>query len=348
MKVVIDDKIPYIRAAAELLFDKVVYLDGSSFKNNADVADADALIIRTRTRCDESLLSGSNVRFVTTATIGFDHIDTAFMRRAGIEWTNCPGCNATSVAQYVRNAVLCLRERSKREIKKVGIVGYGHVGRAVRRELEAIGCEVLLNDPPLQRQMGTRESPFVSLQAVAEQCDVITFHTPLTKDGLFPTFHLANRDFFEQLKQKPIIINSARGGVVDEKALLQAYGDEKVSAMVIDTWEKEPNINLQLLQKAAIATPHIAGYSADGKSNATRMALKAVCKFFGIVIPDEQQFLKLTAAPPLPSHLFPSGDMVTDALLLYNPMEDSRRLKNCPEDFERLRGNYPLRREHWE
>lgn len=337
MKVVIDDQIPYIRTAAEWLFDEVTYLPGNAFLDNQKVKDADALIIRTRTRCNEALLGNSNVRFVATATIGYDHIDTAFMQRAQIAWTNCPGCNATSVAQYVRNSILCLGCRGK-----VGIVGYGHVGKAVKKALETIGCEVLINDPPLAA-FGLCDSS-VPLSSLAEQCDIISFHTPLTKEGEYPTFHLADESFLRSLKRKPVIINTARGGVVDEHALLRAYDAGLVSDMIIDTWEGEPHINAELLQKAFIATPHIAGYSADGKSNAARMALRAVCHHFGITISDEERFLALTA-PPLPEHIQLTGDPVKDALALYSPLADSARLKAAPADFEALRNNYPLRRE---
>ena len=339
MKVVIDDHIPYIREAAEWLFDEVTYLPGIAFKDSREVMDADTLIIRTRTRCNEALLGNSNVRFVATATIGHDHIDAAFMQRAQIAWANCPGCNASSVAQYVRNAILCLGCRGK-----VGIVGYGHVGKAVRQALEAIGCEVMLNDPPLE--LSTPHSSLLTpLSSLAEQCDIITFHTPLTKAGNFPTFHLADESFFCSVKRKPVIINTARGGVVDEHAMLHAYDKGLISDMIIDTWEGEPHINAELLQRAFIATPHIAGYSADGKSNAARMALRAVCRHFGIDISDEQRFLALTAPPPLPQHIQSTGDPIKDALALYSPLDDSARLKAAPADFEALRNNYPLRRE---
>lgn len=345
MKVVIDDHIPYIKEAAEWLFDEVAYLPGNAFHNSREVKDADALIIRTRTRCDETLLSDSRVSYVVTATIGYDHIDTAFMQRAGIEWANCPGCNATSVAQYVRNSLLqlsLLREDKRATPPVVGIVGYGHVGKAVRQAVEAFGCKVMLNDPPLYLELSNSRTPelpnFQTLESLAEQCDVITFHTPLTTEGEFPTFHLADESFFRSLKRKPVIINTARGGVVDERALLRAYDKGLVSAMIIDTWEGEPRINRELLQKAVIATPHIAGYSADGKSNASRMALRAVCRHFGIAITDQERFLALTAPPKVQCSMF-------NALTLYNPMDDSAHLKAAPNDFEALRNNYPLRRE---
>ena len=343
MKVLIDDKIPYIREAAEWLFGEVAYLPGNAFQDSPEAKEADALIIRTRTRCNEALLGNSNVQFVATATIGYDHIDTAFMQRARIAWTNCPGCNASSVAQYVRNALLELGVTGK-----VGIVGYGHVGKAVRQALEPLGYEVLINDPPLARTLMVNcQLSIVNLDALAEQCDIITFHTPLTTDGEFPTFHLANEEFFSKLRKTPVIINTARGGVVDEQAMLHAYDKRLVREMIIDTWEGEPHINPELLQKAAIATPHIAGYSADGKSNATRMALRAVCHHFAIDICDEDKFMMLTAPPTLElSNSRTLGLSQSEAALsLYNPLHDSTLLKATPADFEALRNNYPLRRE---
>lgn len=363
MKVVIDDKIPFIREAAQWLFGDISLLPGGMFAGRPEVADADALIVRTRTACNAHLLADTKVTFIATATIGFDHLDTVWLNRAGIAWANCPGCNAASVAQYVRNAILQYLKATRPYLycttnivspslpipheyaPCVGIVGYGHVGRAVRRALEEIGCRVLLNDPPLEAA-GATDEKFVSLQTIAERCDIITFHTPLTRTAPYPTWHLADSTFFQSLRRKPLIINAARGGVVDEASLLHAYEQELVSAMAIDTWEGEPDINLRLLEQAAIATPHIAGYSADGKSNATRMALRAVCRHFRIAIPDEELFLRLTAPPPLPPALqAASGDFMADALSLYDPLADTARLKAHPDQFEALRGNYPLRRE---
>ena len=346
MKVVIDDKVPYIAEAAARLFDQVMFLPGAGFGDSGELRDADALIVRTRTRCDRALLAGTSVKFVATATIGFDHINSADLRELGIGWTNCPGCNASSVGQYIRNSLVLLsRSRGCRmDDLVVGVVGYGHVGREVCKALSQAGCRIVINDPPL-RESGFAGVDFAELSDLADQCDVITFHTPLTRDGLHPTFHLADAPFFEQLKRKPVIINAARGGVVDERAMLQAYDAGLVSAMIVDTWENEPNISRRLLEQAVIATPHIAGYSADGKSNATRMSLRAVCQFFNINMGDETEFLALTAPPSLPSSLTPTGDEAEDRLRLYNPLDDSRRLKSAPDQFEWLRGNYPLRRE---
>ena len=318
MRIVVDDKIPYIRGKVERLADEVTYLPGSEI-GPEEVRDADVLIVRTRTRCDRRLLAGSNVRFVVTATIGFDHLDIGFLREAGIQWTNCPGCNAGSVAQYVRNSLLVLEQRGLVSLREasVGIVGYGHVGRAVERALRPLVGRLLLNDP------------FLGLTDDVRGCDVITLHTPLTHDGLYPTFHLIDDGFLHEVRKRPILINAARGGVVDEGALERALDEGRIRQAVIDTWEGEPHINRSLLGKVCIATPHIAGYSADGKANATRMSLAAVARFCGKEAPS----VLLPPSPPAPD------------LTKYNPLDDSQKLKADPEGFERQRGDYPVRRE---
>ena len=336
MKVIVDNKIPYIKGNIEKIADEVVYLPGNAFTKE-EVKDADALIVRTRTLCNAELLEGSSVKFIATATIGFDHIDVEYCREAGIVWTNCPGCNAGSVEQYVHASLLLLKHHKGLDLKKavLGIVGVGHVGKRVQRMAEALGMRVLLNDPPRE---DSGEPGFVSLQTIAEECDVITFHTPLNREGKYRTFHLADAAFFSGLKRTPSIINSSRGEVVDASALLDALEEGKVKDAVIDTWEGEPDISLELLRKVFIGTPHIAGYSADGKANATRMSLEALCRYFG-------KTAEFSIAPPaLPLKTY-SDDAEKAYLEVYNPMEDSVRLKESPEKFEWFRGNYPLRRE---
>lgn len=336
MKVIVDNKIPYIREALENIADEVVYLPGSAFTPEA-VREADALIVRTRTLCNRALLEGSRVKFIATATIGFDHIDTAYCREVGITWTNCPGCNAASVEQYIHSVLLLLKREKGVALASatLGVVGVGHVGSRVARMAEALGMRVLLNDPP---RADKGEAGFVDLPTIARECDIITFHTPLNREGDYRTFHLADEAFFASLQRTPYLINSSRGEVVDTAALLCALESGRVKDAVIDTWENEPDINRELLRKAYIATPHIAGYSADGKANATRMSLQALCRFFHI----DAEFEILP--PPLPPTDFPE-DEEGIALCLYNPLRDSERLKASPEKFEWFRGNYPLRRE---
>lgn len=329
MKIVVDDKIPYIQEKLRLLADEVVPLGGSQI-GAADVKDADALIVRTRTRCDETLLGDSKVQFVATATIGFDHIDADYLQRAGIAWTNCPGCNAGSVAQYLECSLLLLQQQKGLDLSRatIGIVGCGHVGSKVKRVAERLGMRILICDPPLGR------ADFVSMNVIEREADVITFHVPLTHEGTYATWHLADAGFFRRLQRKPYLINTSRGEVVDNEALLEALKQGVVRDAVLDVWENEPRLNRELLQRVFIGTPHIAGYSADGKVNADNMVIDALCRHFRLPHPG------MIVPPPLPA-----GHPRATALDLYNPITDSHQLKTEPEKFEFLRNHYPLRRE---
>lgn len=333
MKIIIDDKIPYIREKLRQLADEVIPLSGAAI-SAADVRDADALIVRTRTHCDESLLKDSKVRFVATATIGFDHIDTDYMERAGIAWTSCPGCNAASVAQYVESSLLLLQQEKGLTLRDatIGIVGCGHVGSKVKAVAERLGMRVLICDPPLGH------ADYVPLTTIAQEADVITFHVPLTREGVHATWHMADELFFHRLSKVPYIINTSRGEVVDNTALLTALQQGRVRDAVIDVWEGEPRLNEELLQRVFIGTPHIAGYSADGKANADNMVIDALCRHFGLPYPGK------VLPPKLPADFPYTGN----PLELYNPMKDSDALKNNPTKFEDLRNNYPLRREHFD
>ena len=367
MKIVVDSKIPYIRGFAEKL-GETFYVDGTDISANT-VQDADALIIRTRTHCDRQLLENSKVKFIATATIGYDHLDTDWLAKAGIKWTNCPGCNASSVGQYVRNVLLLLAghgcwqngvaltapqvpppplDRSVFGKLTLGIVGVGHVGQCVWKMAQELGFgRIMLCDPPLA-ESGKCNYSFHTLREVAENSDVVTFHTPLThrEDSVpYPTFHLADEKFFHYLRPHAVLINTCRGEVVKTEALKQALSDGTLHAAIIDTWENEPDIDHQLLHEAYIATPHIAGYSADGKASGTRMALQAVARFFG----REESAFQQVCAPTLPRDFiyFPEGNgwRMSSELKLYDPTRDSLALKQSPDQFEYLRGHYPLRRE---
>ena len=338
MKIVVDDKIPYIRETICQLADEVVFLSGAAI-TAADVKDADVLVVRTRTRCNRQLLEGSKVKLVVTATIGYDHLDTQWLDVAGIHWTNCPGCNSGSVAQYVECSLLLLEQQKGLVLRQstIGIVGCGHVGSKVKAVAERLGMRVLVCDPPLQKansQEPTANS-YVSLDEIERRCDVITFHVPLTREGQYATWHLADDDFFHRLSRVPYIINTSRGEVVDNKALLSAMEERRVRDAIIDVWENEPHPDSLLLEKVFIGTPHIAGYSADGKVNADNMVIDAICQHFSLPHPG------LIAPPKLPADFTYSGS----PLDLYNPMEDSKKLKAASSRFEQLRNNYPLRRE---
>lgn len=338
MKVIVDNKIPYIKEAIEKIADEVIYAPGKDF-TPALVKDADALIVRTRTHCNQTFLEGSKVKFIATATIGFDHIDTEYCHRAGIRWTNAPGCNSASVAQYIQSSLLLLRQSKgiKFEDCTIGIVGVGNVGTKVAAVAHDLGMRVLLGDLPRAEKEGN--AGFTSLETMTQECDILTFHVPLYKEGKYKTYHLADEAFFRSLKRKPIIMNTSRGEVIETEALSQALKNGTITDAVIDVWEHEPEIDLDLLSRVFIGTPHIAGYSADGKANATRMSLDALCQHFGIKADYE-----ITA--PMPENNRIEADSYETAILeIYNPEKDSHALKIHPELFEQLRGDYPLRRE---
>lgn len=338
MKVVVDEKIPYIKGEIEKIANKVIYLPGDKF-SLSDIQNADALIIRTRTKCNRSLLEGSKVKFIATATIGFDHIDQEYCKEAGITWRNAPGCNASSVAQYMQSIFILLHVSKEINFKNttLGIIGVGHVGSKIADIAQSLGMKVLKNDPPRVKKENLTD--FVSLSQIMQEANIITFHVPSQKNGEYTTYHLANYDFFHSLKQHPIIINTSRGDIIETTALLEAYKSNIISDIILDVWENEPNINLELLKKCMIGTPHIAGYSADGKAKATLMSLEALCSHFNI---KHTFFIK----PPLPKTTTIIAPTINDALItIYDPREESNQLKAHPEEFEYLRNNYPLRRE---
>jgi Phosphoglycerate dehydrogenase and related dehydrogenases len=338
MKVIIDDKIPFVSQSLTESIDEVLFIPGNKFTPDI-IKNADALIIRTRTICNKELLEGSKVQFIATATIGYDHIDTEYCRQNGIFWANAPGSNSSSVAQYIESTLILLEKdyNFSLEGKTIGIIGVGNVGSKIETIAKKYGLKVLLNDPP--RAAAEGNSDFVAIEQILEKSDIITFHVPLVKEGIHKTLHLGNARFFNSLKAKPVIINTSRGEVIDTEALILALESGKVANAIIDVWENEPDINKVLLGKAVIATPHIAGYSADGKANATRMSLHSLCNYFNL--PGD-----FTVFPPLPENNVIIANSVEEALLkIYDPRIDSVKLKEQPELFEWFRGNYPLRRE---
>jgi erythronate-4-phosphate dehydrogenase len=347
MKIVIDDKIPYIEGALEP-FAEVVYLPGEQTTTEV-VRDADALITRTRTRCARDLLEGSRVRLIATATIGFDHIDIDYCRQAGITWINAPGCNAESVNQYIASALFSYGKRrdSTLEGRTIGIVGVGQVGSRVAKTCEILGMEVLLNDPPRARAEGS--SQFVSLQEIGQDADIISFHVPLNLEGQDKTWHLVDADFCADAEKKPLLINTCRGEVFDTRALHRAIGANRLSGLILDCWENEPGIDLELLARVDFGTPHIAGYSKDGKANGTRASVRAVSRFFGLGIDDwSPSGVEPPANPVLEldgAGLSEESILATAVLATYAIGRDDEALRRNPQWFEQLRGDYPVRRE---
>ena len=316
MRVIVDKDIPFLQGVMEP-FAQVAYLSPEAI-TAASVRDAQALIVRTRTRINKELLAGSDVRFVATATIGYDHIDVAYCREAGITWVSCPGCNAQAVCDYVEEAICSMKAGEK--ALTVGVVGFGHVGKLVAAMAEKNGLRVLVSDPPLGIGL--------SLKEMVPQCDVVTFHTPLTMTGEYPTYHMCNAEVLGLCKENMLLINAARGGVVEEQALLDKLrgGNGNVKA-VIDCWENEPQINHALLQEVDLATFHIAGYSIEGKMRASEMCLRAFCEFFSLPILSINK-----KAVPL------QGDSENGWILRL-----TEQLKANPASLEQLRKQYKLR-----
>ncbi len=343
MKIAADNKIPFLRGILEP-FAEVVYKPGAAFTAE-DVRNADALIIRTRTKCNAALLEHSSVRVIATATIGYDHIDTAYCESRGILWSNAPGCNADSVAQYLAEVLASLN--GDLSGKTLGIIGAGHVGKKAAALAEALGMNVLLNDPP--RAEAENSSAFVPLEIICRDADIITLHVPLEYAGKYPTFHLANADFFRSCKRKPLFINASRGETADTAAVLEALAAGSIRSAALDVWENEPAINRALLQKAAIATPHIAGYSADGKANGTANAVRVTAR--ALNIPELMDFDVSQINIPAPARpeiiLESSGAEALKTAILHtcDHRQICETLRSEPEKFEELRGNYPVRRE---
>jgi erythronate-4-phosphate dehydrogenase len=347
MKIIIDDKIPYIKGALEP-FAEVIYLPGSKTTHEV-VKDADAIITRTRTNCNKKLLVGSSVTFIATATIGFDHIDTAYCDKANIKWTNAPGCNSSSVEQYIASAltVLAAKKGITLSEKTIGIVGVGNVGSKVARIAEIFGMKVLLNDPPRERI--ELFSDFVELDEILNEADIITLHVPLNLEGIDKTYHMANGSFFLKMKKKPFFINSCRGEVVLTNALKDALKSGQISGAVIDCWENEPDIDTKLLKVIDLGTPHIAGYSKDGKANGTSMSVQAVSRFFGLGI-DNWQCENVELPEVTEINLDGTGkseqQILSEAIIAtYDIRKDDLRLRNSVDTFEKQRGDYPIRRE---
>ena len=322
-QVVIDKGIPFLEGVFPPEIE-VLHLSPEDITPEA-VRYADALFVRTRTRINKELLHGSNIRFVATATIGFDHIDQDYCREAGIHWVSCPGCNAQAVCDYVEEAIASSPHRLIASSPiTVGIVGYGHVGKLVAQMAERKGYKVLLSDPPLGIGL--------PLEQLAPLCDIITFHTPLTREGEYPTYHLCDANILRLCQPGTLIINAARGGVIDEQALLSClnplpFRDGMGVGTAIDCWENEPNLNQDLLKHVDLASFHIAGYSIQGKMNASEMCLRAFCEFFSLPILSINK-----KVVPL------QGDSEPGWL-----MRITEQLKAAPEHFEQLRKQYKLR-----
>jgi erythronate-4-phosphate dehydrogenase len=347
MKIVADPNIPFVREAFAAM-GEIELIPGRKM-NAAAVRDAELLLVRSVTPVNATLLEGSKMRFVATATIGTDHVDTDYLASRKIGFASAAGSNANSVAEYIVAAMLELAHRQKFRLrdKTLGVIGVGNVGSRVVHYAEALGMRVLQNDPPRQR---AENSPcFVSLDRVLAEADILTLHVPLTREGEDRTVHLVDEDRLSSLARKPFLLNSSRGAVVDNAALLQAIEAGKLGGVVLDVWENEPNISLALLAAVDIATPHIAGYSFDGKVNGTTMIYRAACAFLGIKPTWESA--ALMPAPAVPRiEINANGQDDEDVLRrliqrIYDITADDASLRGRPREFDKLRAEYPVRRE---
>lgn len=364
IKLVIDRDIPFIKGVFEP-YAEVVYLKGADI-SKADIADASGMIIRTRTRCNRELLDGTSVKFIATATIGTDHMDMEYCRAKGITVANAAGCNSGGVMQYVYTALFAIAARKRIHLHYgldsdgggrrtvLGVIGVGNVGGKVAALGEYLGFKVLRNDPPkefrqtLDFNNGRIHLPdllnYYSLDYLLEHSDIVTLHVPL----LDTTRGLADLSFFRRMKQGAVFINSSRGEVVDEDALIKSR--EKLSALVLDVWNNEPDINRNLVDLCDIATPHIAGYSIEGKANGSLAAIRSAASFFAIeeleqyVIP-ESLYKNETPAVELYTH---DAEANWHTLSDIFPIFDlDSQLRNNISDFEKIRSNYKLRREFY-
>lgn len=336
--IVADSYIPFLQGRLDEVAE-MRYVHPDSIDRKI-VADADGMLIRTRTRCNASLLEGTKVRFIATGTIGMDQFDLPWCAKAGIATFNSPGCNAPGVAQYVWSSLLRLGVEPRDTT--IGIIGAGHVGSIVAEWARHLGANVLLNDPPLQRRLTdegkTAEADrYSSLETVLKEADVVTLHTPLTRTGEHASYHLLSRNEMQLMRPGTILVNASRGPVVDTPAIVEAALQKGVR-LITDCWEGEPNaIDSQLLELSEIATPHIAGYSLQGKQRATRMIVENAVRFFGLEGVDVSDLPE----PYRPvSHI--TARQITDS---YDPMADTIRLKQSPEKFEWMRDNYDYRSE---
>ena len=342
MKIVADKHIPFLEGVFEP-YAEVVYIDGRQI-NHDDVVDADALIIRTRTKCNADLLDGTKVQLISTATIGTDHIDLDYCARHGIEVHNAEGCNAGGVMQYVFSALygVAARKNIKLDGANFGIIGVGHVGSKVERMARYLGFNVLRCDPP--RAAAEGEEGFCSQEYLLANSQIVTMHTPLDDT----TRGMADEEFFMLMQPGAIFINASRGEVMNEDALKVAY--PKLGAAIIDTWNNEPDVDEDLIELVDVATPHIAGYSFQGKQNGTASAVQSVAHHFGIEelydyypendIPDhEPKLLDLKDKK--------QGEIAAVFQYNYPIFTDDFRFRMEPGNFEKMRSNYQYRREFY-
>ena len=353
MRIVADENIPLLDAFFAG-FGEIRRCPGRTL-DRAAVADADVLLVRSVTPVNRQLLEGTPVRFVGTCTIGTDHLDLDYLREAGIQWSSAPGCNARGVVDYVLGSLLTLAEIEGADLtqRTYGVVGAGQVGGRLVKVLRGLGWKVLVCDPPRHAAEG---GDYVSLDDIVARCDVISLHTPLNKTGELPTWHLFDRTRLKQLQQGAWLINAARGPVVDNDALRDVLLEREDLQAVLDVWEHEPAVDPALADLCVIATPHIAGYSLDGRQRGTEQIYQALCTH--LAQPPEIKLLDLLPRPWLAEV---SLDAATDPVWalnmlcrgVYDPRRDDADFRRTlagdaarqRQAFDALRKHYPPRRE---
>ncbi len=351
--IVAAENIPYVDEAFGNL-GHIRHLPGRTI-SQADLLDTNILLIRSITQVNETLLRDSPVEFVGSASAGIDHIDTQYLYERNIDWASAAGSNANSVAEYIIAALLYLGAQHGYTLKgkTIGIIGVGNIGKLVQAKAGALGMHPVLHDPPLA------DAGLITSQSLADTlaCDFVTLHTPLTTDGPYPTYHLLNKHTLQGLSPSTVLINAARGEVVDTEALLDAIRLQRIGPVILDVWEQEPHINWDLVNAATLATPHIAGHSLDGKANGTLMLYSALCKHLDIIpIWNPATCLPKSTVPTVsvrPNTL--SDQEQTRKILnsIYNIEEDCQRMRQLSgvesnetaQGFDLLRKNYPIRRE---
>jgi len=358
MKIIADQQIPHV-AQAFSEFAEVMLCNGREITTEK-IQQADVLLLRSVTVADANLLKGSQVKFVASATSGVNHIDLDYLQQNNIGFAHARGSNAISVAEYVLSSLFVLADQNdfKFKDKTVGVIGCGEVGSRVVELLETLGVKTIINDPPLKDAHGNDESGDEQYRDIKEvfSADIITLHVPLTSDGPYPTQNLLDKQFLNQLNDDVILINAARGGVINETALKNHLASHKDMKVVLDVWEDEPDIDIDLLTQSDIGTPHIAGYSADGKIHATEMIFESICEFFKLDYKWDPVF-ELPAANslelPLGSELDDQDAIQMAILASYDVRSDSASLRQLHgisieqrgQYFDELRKNYPVRRE---
>jgi erythronate-4-phosphate dehydrogenase len=355
LKIIVDDNIPFGNEMFSTLGD-VLSSDGREI-TQVKVNDADVLIVRSITKVDESLLKESTVKFVGTVTIGFDHIDINYLGKRNIPFESAPGSNSNSVAEYVICALLTTVNKLNINLKDLtlGIIGVGNIGSKVEKNARALGMNVILNDPPLYDSTG--DNKYRPLGELLSDCDIITYHVPLTKEGKYPTFHMIDYEFLSKLKKKPIIINTSRGSIASTNDLKKTLHSGYISHIILDVWENEPNIDIELLKMSLLGTPHIAGHSLDGKVNGAYMIYQSLCQHLNKnPVWDPKDHLPKSNVPIITIEKLSNSlekNLFNVLSQVYNIEKDSlmlRKIINLPVEkqgnyFENLRKNYPVRRE---